>query len=34
MSHVQNVLTKLGARTRVQAALIASRARLLDGPTP
>ncbi|MFF7261736.1 response regulator [Streptomyces sp. NPDC008159] len=33
-SHVQNVLTKLGARTRVQAALIASRAGLLDGPTP
>jgi len=31
-THVQNVLTKLGARTRVQAALLANRAGLVDGP--
>ncbi|MFJ9590082.1 response regulator [Streptomyces acidicola] len=33
-THVQSVLTKLEVRTRVQAALIASRAGLIDNPGP
>ncbi|MFK0110205.1 response regulator [Streptomyces sp. NPDC091217] len=33
-THVQGVLTKLRVRTRVQAALVASRAGLADGPGP
>ena len=32
-THVSNVLTKLGARDRADAAIIARRAGL-DGPTP
>jgi len=33
-THVQSVLTKLGVRTRVQAALLASRSGLVSGPGP
>ncbi|MEW2396429.1 response regulator transcription factor [Streptomyces sp. NPDC046862] len=33
-THVQSVLTKLDVRTRVQAALVASRAGLVDDPGP
>ncbi|MFJ8028204.1 response regulator transcription factor [Streptomyces sp. NPDC096311] len=32
-THVQSVLTKLGVRTRVQAALLANRSGLVSGPT-
>ncbi|WP_229910988.1 LuxR C-terminal-related transcriptional regulator [Streptomyces aurantiogriseus] len=33
-THVQSVLTKLGVRTRVQAALLASHAGLVNGSGP
>ena len=33
-THVQSVLTKLGVRTRVQAALLANRSGLVSGPGP